>query len=234
MNSSVHNYGPFCATLLNSHQERKIIDFQRNLSTYMARVKAIHKPSDYPDTADEQTKRNLSELFDYLFPQVADPKIDESHAGIAIAAQNPRLALQLAKLSGFIAGELPWCQRRDLRELAIQTVNVYFKCEYSFQARARLAEAAGIGADLQRALSFWKTSNLFDDTQRLVIEYANAVVGGDVPGELFSRVVGEFGEKGAVEFTTVVAFWSFWAMFLNATGAGAAPQGTSLATADKK
>ena len=37
------------------------------------------------------------------------------------------------------------------------------------------------------------------------------------PDELFARVVERFGEKGAVEFTTVVAFWSFWALFLNAT-----------------
>ncbi|MGB8365764.1 MAG: carboxymuconolactone decarboxylase family protein [Rhizomicrobium sp.] len=184
----------------------------------MARVKAVYKPSDYPVNPDGVTAKEVAELFGYLFPHVENPEIDKSHAGIAIAAQNPKLALNLAKLSALIAGELPWCQRRDLRELAIQTVNVHFRCNYSFQARMPVAEAAGIGVDLQSALPVWKTSKLFNDEQRLIMEYTNAVVTGDVPGELFSRVVGTFGEKGAIEFTAVVAFWSFWAMFLNATG----------------
>ena len=191
----------------------------------MARVKAIHKPSDFPGSPDETTQRNLAELFDYLFPKMPDPQIDQSHAGLAIAAQNPKLALHLAKLSGFIAGELPWCQRRDLRELAIQTLNLHFNSKYSFQARTRIAEAAGVGADLQRALPFWKTSTVFDADQRLVIEYTHAVVTADVPAELFARVVGKFGEKGAIECTALVAFWSFWAMFLNATGPELQPEG---------
>jgi len=183
----------------------------------MARVRAVHKPSDYPGAPDRVIRQDLAELFEYLFPQVPDPEIDESHAGIAIAAQNPKLALHLAKLSRFIALDLPWCQRHDLRELSIQALNVYFKCDYSFRTRIPIAEAAGISTDLQVELSSWETSDLFDEEQRLVIEYTNAVVTGDVPDKLFSRVVGKYGEKGAIEFTTIVAFWSFWAMMLNAT-----------------
>jgi alkylhydroperoxidase family enzyme len=183
----------------------------------MARVTAVYKPADYPGAPDEATRRDLAELFESLFPDRPDAEIDDSHAGIAIAAQNPKLALLLSRLSGFIAGQLPWSKRRDLWELAVQTVNVHFKCEYSFKARLRAAEAAGIGADLQAALPAWKTSPLFNEEQRLVIEYTNAVVTGEVPAELFSRVVARYGEKGAVEFTTVVGFWSFWAMLLNAT-----------------
>jgi alkylhydroperoxidase family enzyme len=183
----------------------------------VTRVTAVYKPSDYPGTPDEATGRELAELFQYLFPQVAEPQIDQRHAGLAIAAQNPKLALHLAKLSGFIAGELPWCHRRDLRELAIQTLNIYFKSDYSLNARVPNAVAAGIGADLQAALPSWRTSQLFNDEQRLIIEYTEAVVRGAVPAELFARVVANFGEKGAIECTTLVAFWSFWAMFLNAT-----------------
>lgn len=151
----------------------------------MARVRAVYKPGDYPGTPDETIKRNLAELFEYLFPHKPDPEIDQAHAGIAIAAQNPRLALHLAKLSSFIAGELPWCQRRDLRELAIQAVNVHFRCEYSFRARMPIAESVGISADLQRALPSWQISKLFDDEQQLVIEFTNAVVSGDVPTSFF-------------------------------------------------
>jgi alkylhydroperoxidase family enzyme len=71
--------------------------------------------------------------------------------------------------------------------------------------------------ELLAAIPYWRTTSLFNTEQRLVIEYTNAVVAGDVPAELFARVVAQYGEKGAVEFTTAIAWWSFWAMFLNAT-----------------
>lgn len=183
----------------------------------MARVTAVYEPSQYPGTPSEATREDLAELFRYLFPQASDPVIDKRHAGLAIAAQHPKLALELAKLSSLIAGGLTWCQRRDLRELAIQTLNTHFKSVYSFNARIPNALAGGIGADLQAALPSWQTSNLFNDEQRLIIEYTQAVVRGDVPGELFSRMLARYGEKEAIECTALVAFWSFWAMFLNAT-----------------
>ncbi len=184
----------------------------------MARLTAIYKPGDYLGTPDETTRKDLSDLFAHLFPQKPNAEIDRSHSGIAIAAQNPKLALHLARLSVFIATELPWCQRRDLREVAIQTLNLHFKSEYSFLTRMKAATAAGISVEAQKALPQWRTSALFDEDQRLVIEYTNAVVTGDVPAELFARMVGKFGEKGAVECTALISFWSFWAMFLNATG----------------
>jgi hypothetical protein len=58
---------------------------------------------------------------------------------------------------------------------------------------------------------------LFDEEQRLVIEYTLACVAGDVPDELFSMVSRHFGEKGAIEFTVTVGWWSLWAMLLNST-----------------
>ena len=67
-------------------------------------------------------------------------------------------------------------------------------------------------------MPYWRTASLFDDEQRLVIEYAEAVTSGEVPKALFSRVVERYGDKGAVEFTAAVAWWSFWAMMLNAAG----------------
>ena len=185
----------------------------------MARVKPMYRPSDFPGPVDQATRQDIGVLFNHLFPGAENPEIDRSHDGLAIAAQNPKLALNLAKLSGFIALELPWCERRDLRELAIQSVNVHFKSDYSFEARRRGAEAAGISSVMQDALAGWDSSNLFNDEQRLVIAYAHAAAAGSVPDDLFARAVERFGEKGTVEMTAVIAFFSFWALFLNATRA---------------
>ena len=135
----------------------------------MARVTLVKRPDDYPYLINSETGRELARLFEYLLPGVADPRIDESHDGIAIAAHNPGLATQLAQLSRFMALDLPWCERQDLRELAIQVVNHELKCTYSFRTRVAVAAAAGVSPDAQDALSQWQTSSLFNQEQRLVI-----------------------------------------------------------------
>ncbi len=178
----------------------------------MARVKPVHRASDYQGDPAE-----ISTLFATLFPGVEAPAFDGNHDGMAIAALNPKLALVLAQTSRFLALDLAWCARADLRELAILTVNLWYKSTYSLQSREATVRACGISDAMAAAVPDWRGSDLFDDEQRLVIEYSQAVVTGDVPAALFDRVVAAFGETGAVEFTSVVGFWSFWAMFLNAT-----------------
>lgn len=185
----------------------------------MARVTMINRPGDYPGTPDAATSADLTALFAALFPGNPDPRINNLHAGVAIAAHTPKLALALTRLSGLIANELGWCQRKDLRELAIQTLNLHYKSDYSFHSRAQIAADAGISHAQQAALADWRGSSLFDEEQRLTIEYAGAVVTGKVAEELFNRVKARWGEQGAVECTALIGFWAFWAMFLNATGA---------------
>ena len=183
----------------------------------MSRVTPVFRPSDYPGTPDERTREELAELFDHMFPGAEHPEIDRPHAGIAIAALNPRLALHLSKLSGFAALELGWSKRADLREIAIQTVNLHYRSDFSARSRHPAWEAVGLRMEQLAALPYWQSTALFDEEQRLVIEYALAVVSGNVPEDLFARVAARFGEKGAVECTAVIGIWSMWAMLLNAT-----------------
>ncbi len=181
------------------------------------RVTGVFRPDDYPGEPDDQTRAELATLFAKLFPGAYDPAFDADHAGMAVAALSPRLALGLAGLSRQIALDLPWCARADLRELAIQVVNRHFGARYAFRARVAGAKAAGLSAAQLAALSHWRTSALFDDEQRLVIEYALATVSGTVPGPLFARVAARYGERGTVELTALAAFFGFWVMLLNAT-----------------
>jgi alkylhydroperoxidase family enzyme len=183
------------------------------------RVKPVFKPGDYPGIADEATRSALNELFEQVAPGRKDPEISGEHGGFAVVARNPRLALLLIKLSDYIVREMPaTSQRLDRREVAIQTLNMHLKSEYSFQAHIRPAQAAGLTLEQQALLPFWKTANVFNDEQRLVIEYTLGVVTGDVPDELFARLVNQYGEMDAIEFTVGIAWWSFWAMIINATG----------------
>ena len=54
----------------------------------------------------------------------------------------------------------------------------------------------------------WEVSPLFDDTERLVLEYADAITitDRDVSDELFERVRARFDEDAIVELTEVVAW----------------------------
>jgi hypothetical protein len=154
-----------------------------------------------------------------MYPGQENPEIPGKSAAFATVARDPRLALRLIKLSDYILREMPWTSKRNaLKQLAIQTLNVHFKCHFSFQSHLRPAAAAGITLEQQACIPFWRTANVFDDEQRLVIEYTLAVVTGDVPEELFARVVKQYGEQEAFEFTVGVAWWSLWAMIINATG----------------
>lgn len=183
----------------------------------MARVTPVYRPGDYPGAPDEKTRTDLAELFGHMFPGAENPEIDRAHAGLAIAALNPGLALHLSKLSGFAALQLDWSRRADLRELAIQTVNLHFKADFAARSRHRAWQAAGLSLEQLAALPFWETTDLLDEEQRLVVEYALAVARGDVPAPLFDRVKQRYGEKGAVECTAVIGLWAMWAMLLNAT-----------------
>lgn len=183
----------------------------------MARVTPVLTREGYPKPVPDGMAEQVGVLFGTLFPGVPNPEFDEAHEGIAIAALNPQLALTMAKATGFMVGQLHWSQLTNLRELAIQAVNVRLKSPYSFRSRTKVAAAAGISIEQQNALASWRESSLFDGEQRLVIEYANAVVNGKVEQDLFDRIVVAFGEKGAVECTALIGFFAFWAMFLNAT-----------------
>ena len=177
----------------------------------MFRTTPVFRASDHPDHDDPETAGELAELFG-LF---AWETLRAEQSGFAILARSPRLTRHLVETSRFIASEMAWCQRHDLRELLIQTVNQHLACSASFHAHLGHAQQAGISAEQQAAIPFWATSPLFDDEQRLVIEYTIAVASSRVDDALFARVCAAFGEQGAIEFTTAVGWWVFWAAILN-------------------
>jgi hypothetical protein len=189
----------------------------------MARVKLVFKPSDfppsdYPGTPDEATKKAVKELFDHLFPGQAVQEIPGKSSAFATVARDPRLGLLLIKLSDYMVRECPWTsQRNSMKQLMIQTLNMQLKCDFCYQSHIRPAEAAGITLEQQACIPFWRTASVFNDEQRLVIEYTLAVVACEVSDELFARVVKQYGEQGALELSVGIAWWSFWAMIVNAT-----------------
>lgn len=185
----------------------------------MNRIAPVNRPEDHPGASQAEIADGLATLFAALFPGKTDPAFDANHLGLAFAAHSPALALQLAQTSGLIAGKLAWSQRTDLRELAILTLCRRLGADYAYRSRLTSARAAGLDEEQIAALADWRTSDRLDEEQKLTIEYADAVAGNVVSDDLSARVVARWGEAGAVECTALVAFWSCWALFLNALGA---------------
>jgi hypothetical protein len=183
-----------------------------------ARVKLVQRPGDYPGALDAETRKDLDALFGHMFPGASDPQIAGTGAVFGVVAQDPKMALALVKTSDHFVQENEFTVgRNDLRQLLIQTLCYHFKCDFNFTSHIKAAVANGLTVEQQALIPFWKTTNVFTDEQRLVIEYTYAVCGGEVPEELFARVVKQFGEKGAIQCTTAIAWWSFWGMIANAT-----------------
>jgi 4-carboxymuconolactone decarboxylase len=178
----------------------------------MARFQGVSHPRNWPGEMDEATKKGFDELFGF----VSDEEFTGRHFGYAVpTAQSPWFALHVAKLTTYVVRDMAWPKRVDLRELAIQTVNLHFKCGFNYLSHVGYAENSGITPAMQTAIPLWRTSDLFDEEQRLVIEFTYATASGDVSDDLFARVRGKWGEKGAIEFTAVIATFGFWAMLVN-------------------
>jgi 4-carboxymuconolactone decarboxylase len=180
----------------------------------MARISEILSPTDLPEGADEKTRADMARFFKRLFPE---GPVGAPHAGYSILAQSPGVAVGILDLADQIIYGTMLNERRDLRELAIQTLNLKFKYDFSFHAHLTIAQAHGVSLEQQAALPYWRTSKLFDDEQKLVIAFTEACTSDDVPADLFARVVERYGERGALELTIGIAWWVFWGIILNAT-----------------
>lgn len=176
------------------------------------RIQAVFSPEDC--TSDKAGARSDCEaMFAEMFPGVESPRFDENHAGMAIAAVNPGLALALRSASAFMLGKMPFGQSTMLRELAIATVNTKLGSEYGLKSRRGACHNAGIDECMLAALPD-ASANSFDADQALVVEYAAAVVDTDLSDDLLARFSERFGEAGAVECAALAGLWSCWAMII--------------------
>jgi hypothetical protein len=71
-----------------------------------------------------------------------------------------------------------------------------------------VGSALGIPDEKLLALVAWEGSPLFDETERLVLEYADSmtITGRDVSDELFARLQAHFEPDAIVELTEIVAW----------------------------
>ena len=78
-----------------------------------------------------------------------------------------------------------------------------------------MGSAIGISDEKLLALTDWEASARFDEVERLVLEYADAITitGRDVSDELFGRLRAQFDDDAIVELTETIAWENASAKF---------------------
>ena len=163
-----------------------------------------------PRLARRYTKRR--------FGRMVEPTAAASHhSGVLVAMGSLETAAQFG-----------W-KKLDptLRWLAIQAVSAKIGCSWCIDYGYFEGMHDGIDPAKVRAASHWRTSDLFDDRERVVLEYAEVATAcpGEVSEELAARVRDHLGDAEFVELAAWVALENFRSRF-NA-GLGLRSQGFS-------
>jgi alkylhydroperoxidase family enzyme len=154
------------------------------------------------------------------FGQIVEPVgAAAHHSGVLLAMGGLETAVQLG-----------W-KKLDptLRWLAIQITCMHIGCSWCVDYGFFEGMHQGINPAKVRAVGHWRTSELFDDRERVVLEYAEVATGspGEVSDELAARVRRHLTDAEFVELSAWVALENFRSRF-NA-GLGLRSQGFSAA-----
>ena len=104
------------------------------------------------------------------------------------------------------------------RELSVIRVAILNNVEYVIRAHGpAYALKEGLTPEQVAALSDWQPSNLFDEKQRALLAYTDAVTRViDVPDAVFVDVRKHFSERQIVELTMLISAYNMLTRFLKA------------------
>jgi AhpD family alkylhydroperoxidase len=137
-------------------------------------------------------------------------------------ARIPRLMLSYGMLEGATAGLHRVPER--LKLLAELKASTMTSCEYCIDIGSQIARRGGISDEELLAIARYRESELFDELDKLVLDYAVGMsrTPVDVPDELFGRLRRELDDTQLVELTNVIALENMRGRFNLALGFGAA------------
>jgi AhpD family alkylhydroperoxidase len=112
-----------------------------------------------------------------------------------------------------------------LKELAMLRTAQLIGCKWCLDFGSKLAHDSGVPEADLRELSIWRSSARFDELDRLVLEYAEAMTRTpvEVPEELFARLREHFDERQIVELTMSIGLENLysrtnWALGIEGEG----------------
>lgn len=105
----------------------------------------------------------------------------------------------------------------DVRELIIMRIAILNGAPYEADQHAPIALKEGLSQAQLDALSDWQASDCFDDTQRAILSYTDAMTRDiEVPEPVFQALRARLDERRLVELTATVAAYNMVSRFLQA------------------
>jgi alkylhydroperoxidase family enzyme len=154
----------------------------------------------------------------HRFGQMVEPTAAAAnHAGVLVAMGSLETAVQYG-----------W-KKLDptLRWLAVQATAMQIGCSWCVDYGYYEGMQTGVSPAKVRAVGSWRTSDLFDERERAILEYAEVATGSpaEVSGDLAARIRTHLSDAEFVELAAWVALENFRSRF-NA-GLGLRSQGFS-------
>jgi alkylhydroperoxidase family enzyme len=152
-------------------------------------------------------------------PDPSDPYLKEMFAKVRAKGGQP---LNIHLVQGFAPKlakarlDMAYALRYDvitpalLRELAILRTGQILNSAYELDQHVPLAKACGMTDAQIAALPNWRTSSLFDEKQRALLAYTDAVAlhGGDVDDATYAAFAKYFSPQEIVELTiTIITYY---------------------------
>jgi AhpD family alkylhydroperoxidase len=141
---------------------------------------------------------------------------------LEVYAHRPRLLIGYGMMEDATA-KLHRVDER-LKVLAELKAATLTSCEYCVDIGSQIARRAGISEKQLLALPRYRDSELFDELEKLVLDYAVGVSSTpvDVPDELFAKLRSHFDDAQLVELTNVIALENMRGRFNLALDIGSA------------
>jgi 4-carboxymuconolactone decarboxylase len=132
------------------------------------------------------------------------------------------LCARVEQVGVFVRYECSVPQR--LRELAILCVGQHWKADYEWYAHAKIASAQGVSDAVIDAIGHGQTPPFDNEPDRVVHDFVRVLLReGKVPAPTYAITQALLGDKGTVELTGLVGYYSLLAMQLNVFEIGPPP-----------
>lgn len=158
---------------------------------------------------------SLSAALQESYDAVAAERNGAVSGPFGILLHSPELAIRGARLGSYVRfqSELSAVDR----ETAIITTGHHFEAEVEWVAHSRLAREAGVREAVIEAVDDGGSLEALTDEESQIVSFVRELLDVHrVSEETFESVRGRLGDRGIVELTGLVGYYSFVACTLNA------------------
>ncbi len=157
-----------------------------------------------------------------MMAQLADRPTERGAEPVEILAHAPELLRGILAHQQAAAGANRVPTR--LKHLASLKAATLTNCEYCIDLGSQVSRRSGLSDEVLLALPFYRTSPLFTELEKVVLDYAVGVTRSpvEVSDELFARLREQFDSAQLVELTHAIAMENLYGRFNHALGIGSA------------